>query len=119
MSLQNFSLKKQELSKLLDQKIEMIHTLINTEKELANTIIPDDSDNSNWISGFPIESIKQLVPTNKLKTRLGDFKIRSNLKKSCSKILDELDCLDNKIKISLLDLMIAKTNLVLERQQNV
>lgn len=116
MTIESFSEKKQILTDLLDKKIALIYYLIESEKEMA-TLIKQNS--KEWVSGFPIESIHQMSENHKMKTRLGDFKRRSVLIKSCNENLDELDSLDSQVKISLLDLIIEKINFSLSPNEDV
>jgi hypothetical protein len=112
-SIDSLFAKKQNLATLIDHKIDLIHSLINIENQLALLV---SSDSKDWTIKFPIESLKELYGGSNLKTRLGDLDTRINLKKTCLKNLEELDSLDNLIKISLLELMIEKINFTVDAQ---
>lgn len=105
--------KKQNLADLIDRKIGLINNLIDLEKQISLLLAVDGK---NWTVGFPIESLKDLSAGSNLKTRLGDFNTRAKLKKICLQNLEELDSLDDLIKISFLELVIEKVNLAINVQ---
>lgn len=110
MTLESFSQKKQELADILDKKIAMINGLVSAGQELASLATLDSEES---LATFPIESIIHL-PTGKQKNILGGFKKRKTLLKSCNTTLDELDVMDGKIRLLVMDLVIEKINIALE-----
>ncbi len=109
--INNLLAKKQNLATLIDQKINLINLLISIEKQLD--LYHDDKD---CTTRFPIESLKELYNVSNQKSRLIDLDTRIKLKKTCLKKLEELDSLDDLIKISLLELMIEKINFTVDVQ---
>jgi hypothetical protein len=110
MNIDKFLSKKNELTNLVNYKIELINTLLRLDNEKKNLINPESKD---WMVGFPIETLKQLESKSMLKTRLGDYRIRSEIIKTCNKTLDELDSVDVQIKLALFDLVSEKINITL------
>lgn len=90
---------------LINNKIDLINILIESETRL-NQIKLNESD----MNVFSIQSLKQL--TGKRKNYLKDCKDNTSIKRDMVKILDQLDSLDVEIRISLIDLLIEKINVL-------
>lgn len=104
--MNNLVSKKQKLVDLLDRKISLIEKLLSTNDKISATNVLEDE---NYISRFSINSLHDLyrLANNQMSVSLNT---KSDLKKSCLKILDELDSLDTSIFNSTIELMIEKIN---------
>lgn len=107
--MNNLVSKKQKLTELLDRKISLIEKLLATNDKI---VVAEVAENQENISRFSINSLHDLYRSvnNQISVSLDT---RSNLKKSCLEILDELDILDNSIFNSTLELMIEKINVTI------
>lgn len=102
----NLMAKKQKLIELLDQKILLINNLLAANKKITCL---DALETEESISRFSIKSLNDLYRSTTDQV-VAPLTTKSDLKKSCCNILDELDGLDSSIYNSVIELMIEKIN---------
>ena len=96
------------LNELTEQKISLLHDLAVLIAEY-NGLAKDGFSAEDWLFGLPIESVKELragwvgddnslKKSEKRRTRLGDLKIRSVLKKKSAELESKIQQIDTEIK---------------------
>lgn len=102
------SSKQEEIDRLFDRKTQLLKELCKLEEQynsLSNTEIKTAED---WLYGLPIESLQTLNADGNRRSRLGDIRVRSELKKASIKAIQEIDLIDQQIKLASFDLVSAK-----------
>lgn len=106
---------KSKLKLLKNQKIKILSDLVGIEDKF-NILSSDIKTADDWIYGLSIEGLKDCDKVSIkdedgiYRSRLGDFKKRNILRKSSVKSLDELDKINSEIKLTKIDLLVAKVN---------
>lgn len=116
-------ISKKQLNKQLSEREKEVQNLLGERTKLTvklagcvdkyNSLCSNVTDADEWVYSLPINSIKELGSKRK-RTKLGDLKIRSNLKKQASKLQEEIQSIDNKIKIAQISLTQEKINFLLQ-----
>ncbi len=109
--------KKQDLlNSLVSLKTSALHDLIRIQDEY-NSLVDLNIDADEWLTGLSIDSLKTLNDVENRRTRLGDVRIRAKLKKDSVKVIEELENLDKKIKITRIDLVNEKIQAALNNSK--
>lgn len=112
---------KSKLKLLKNQKIEVISNLVGIENKF-NILSSDTRTVDDWINSLSIEGLNDCDKVSVkdedglYKSRLGDLKKRTILRKSSIKALDALDKINSEIKLTKIDLLVAKVNSTLEKE---
>lgn len=110
--------KQKELDSLNDKKIDILKNLSKIEQQcLKISTTPEIKTSEDWLYGLPIESLKHLNSLGKLRTRLGDLRLKEDLKKSTLNALKYLEIIDNEIKIAQIDLLTIKIGETLNKAE--
>lgn len=100
------------LNKEMNRLLEYLLDIETKYNSLSNQNIKTPEE---WLYGLPIDSLKDLDLTSPIRTRLGDAKERTKLKKESTKIVKEIESIEHRIKIAKLDLAIAEINYGLQK----
>lgn len=97
---------QKKLDTLFDEKYTLLKQLRTIHDEFNSLSDRDAKSTEDWLYSLPIETASALG--EKRLTRLGKVRIRQGLKKDSSRVLNEIDQVESKIRLAYLDLLEAK-----------
>ena len=95
------------LEGLIDERISLYDEFLNIEK-MYNELGADVESAEKWLLSLPIESLSEM--NGKHRSKLGDLKKRSELRKESIKTIKQINIIDSEIKMAELDLIKQKVN---------